>query len=269
MKLQKLSLFGAVTGALILTSAFAPRANALPTQLLTYYNFNSSFGALPYNSNGGTNETQHTTITNESFPTGGTSVDQFFPPHPPGQNAGSTVNALFGDPRGGALNLAGNTTGSAKFCFVMGPLNTTGSLAAASLSFAISRLGSAGAFSTLTLTWGTATISGGLATFTAGTGGSGNIDTINLTTLSYTGDNGYALVTENNKLPTGQTNLYVEFCFSGSTNTDTNNRVLIDNIQVNGFIPEPSTYIGGLLGIGVCCWSQRRSLLRFLRLRRA
>ena len=267
MKLRKLSLFGAVAGALILTGVFAPRANAI-NELLTYYNFNSNFGGLPYNSNGGTNEAQHTTIYNESFPTGNFSVDQFFPPHPPGQNAGSTRNALFGDPRGGALNLSGNT--NTEYCIVMGALNTTGLLANASLSFAISRLGSTGAFTTLTMTWGTATITAGLATFTAGTGGHGNIDTINLTTLSYTGDNSYALVNEPNKLPSGQTNLYVEFCFGGSTNTDTNNRVLIDNIQVNGQVtPEPSTYIGGLLGIGVICWSQRRWFTRFLRLRRA
>jgi hypothetical protein len=48
MKLRKLSLFGAVAGALMLTAVLAPRANAT---LLVYYNFNQgalTFPASPY-----------------------------------------------------------------------------------------------------------------------------------------------------------------------------------------------------------------------------
>ena len=39
MKLQKLSLFGAVAGALMLTAVFAPQVNALPTKPIVYFNF--------------------------------------------------------------------------------------------------------------------------------------------------------------------------------------------------------------------------------------
>src|SRR5206468_1950768 len=45
MKLQKRSLFGAVTGAFILTAALVPRANADCDTLLVYFNFED--GTLP------------------------------------------------------------------------------------------------------------------------------------------------------------------------------------------------------------------------------
>ena len=39
MKLQKLSLFGAVAGALMLTAVFAPKVSALPQKPIVYFNF--------------------------------------------------------------------------------------------------------------------------------------------------------------------------------------------------------------------------------------
>src|SRR5262249_14499161 len=58
--------------------------------------------------------------------------------------------------------------------------------------------------------------------------------------------------------------------FSGTNLSNGKDRqTVIDNIQLNAnVVPEPSTYIGGLLGIGVFCWSQRRRLIRSLGLRR-
>jgi hypothetical protein len=73
-------------------------------------------------------------------------------------------------------------------------------------------------------------------------------------------------------LPTvvnGDSSVWVSFCFTGATDASINNVTNIDNIQVTGLVPEPSTYIGGLLGIAGLCWFQRRRLIRSVRFRRA
>jgi PEP-CTERM motif len=66
----------------------------------------------------------------------------------------------------------------------------------------------------------------------------------------------------------GQTTLFLQFCFSGATGDAGNN--YIDNIQLTATaVPEPSSYIGALLGVVGLCWFQRRRFTRFLRLRSA
>jgi hypothetical protein len=82
--------------------------------------------------------------------------------------------------------------------------------------------------------------------------------------------NDYTMLSAN--LPTavnGDSSVWVSFCFTGATDAGINNVTNIDNIQVIGAVPEPSTYIGGLLGIAGLCWFQRRWFSRALRFRRA
>ncbi len=67
-----------------------------------------------------------------------------------------------------------------------------------------------------------------------------------------------------------QSQLFIQFCFSGATNNDTHNNTFIDNIQITGLvqIPESSTATGGLLSVLALCLYQRRRLIRSLGLRR-
>jgi hypothetical protein len=256
MKLQKLSLFGAVAGALLLTAAFAPKANAvITTDLLVYYNFNQgngTFPATPYLSVApglqigvplsNTASAGHTVFPGGTLfvnPTQGTTLNRANPPNT--------------DVAGGALDARGNdSTNAGSYCFTIGPFSTQSHFAI-SVSFALKSTGSGG-FNNLDLSYSTnGTTFTNFASFT-------NLQSnTTYTTLSA-------------NLPTGannQSTLYIEYCFSGATNNDTHNNTFIDNIQIKGSIPEPSTYIGGFLGLGVVCWSQRRWLIRSLRFGRA
>jgi hypothetical protein len=58
--------------------------------------------------------------------------------------------------------------------------------------------------------------------------------------------------------------LFFQFSFLG----DPPGTTLIDNIQVTA-VPEPSSYIGGLLGLVGLCWYQRPWFMRLLSLRSA
>ena len=256
MKLKKLSLFGAVAGALLLTAALAPKANALTTELLVYYNFNSEADGQqpPYLSVAPGLETGivlDNTTGGTAFPSGNLTID----------STAGTVLSPFGGTvyqettDGGALDARGNTTGGGlpnpaqPYCFVIGPFsaNTINT----SIGFALLSTGT-GQFTTLTLSYSTDG-----TTFT---------DFHTFTSLhQYTT---YTALSAN--LPAGaqlQSTLYIQFCFTGASNNNTNNNTFIDNIQITGDIPEPSTYIGGLLGIAGLCWYQRRWLVRCLRLR--
>src|SRR5204863_6564602 len=104
MKLQKLSLFGAMAGALLLTATIAPRAHAAPPGLLTYYNFEKSApnNVVPYTSD--SPGLQTTTLSNDvtnPFPSGNLVI-------PAG--AGTTMNIATGTVQNtnAALDLAGN-----------------------------------------------------------------------------------------------------------------------------------------------------------------
>jgi len=138
-----------------------------------------------------------------------------------------------------------------------------GGLANLSLSFAFEALhtgpASAHGFTTLDLFY---SIDNGV---TYSTTPFHTITTLQNTQNSYVQYNNIALPPAVN----GQSQVFIEFCFSGATDNGNSRSQLMDNIQVTGTVPEPSTYIGGLLGIGVVCWSQRRTLFRYLRLRRA
>jgi hypothetical protein len=260
MKLQKLSLFGAVAGALMLTAAFAPRANAvLTTELLVYYNFNqdtvkTNVDAPQLSVSPGlllNVPLQNSSNPSNTFPGGNLFVD-------PAVDAG-LVNRAAGDVSlgTGALDARGNTTGGGlpnpaqPFCFVIGPFNNSGTIDG-SISFALESTGGMkhGQFTTLTLSYssdGTSFTS--FHTFTTLS------QYTSFTTLSATLPDAAHSSTE-----------YIEFCFTGASNNDTNNNTYIDNIQITGEVPEPTTYIGGALGLLGLCWFQRRRF-RSLRLR--
>jgi len=258
MKLRKYSLLVAAVGMLALTAAFVPKANAL-NELQVYYNFNTEadnapppYSSVPAGTYGG-------------FPLQG-AIPLFSDPTTPfpgGQlvidsAAGTTANQFSLDPSGagGALDVMGNARGSAstQYCFDIGSFSTVG-LHDLSLSFAIQATTTApgGAFTTLDLSYGT-----NGTTWTA------------FDTIAINQDGSFHIITSN--LPSdgtvnGQSTFYLQFCFSGATNAS--GHVFIDNIQVNSVIPEPSTYIGALLGACGLCWNQRRRLSGFLRFRLA
>ena len=261
MKLQKCSLFGAVAGALMLTALFAPKVSALPQEPILYFNF----------------EGQTVPIVNSVPAPGPTSA---YPrlqsrvltqslgfPFPSGQftvvpGVGTTTNQLVGDvpTTNSALDLRGNTSAhgsTGMYCFNFS-VDTSGATLGASLSYALQSLGNNGQFTTLTTAYATVA----------------NPTQADFTTIATHTDlqTHSTFFTYTDVLPAGalnQANLTIQFCLSGSQNDANGNHTYIDNIQVNANVPEPSTYIGGFLGIGVVCWSQRRWLIRSLRFRRA
>jgi hypothetical protein len=157
-----------------------------------------------------------------------------------------------GDPAGGALDVRGNTSGTGtNYAFDIGPINTSG-LSVLSVSFAMASLGN-GAFTQFSLKWSTTGLPGSWTTFSGPTaiitGGAFNLYTAQLP-LS------------------GQTTIFLQFAFTGSTNNNTNNHTYIDNIEIDAVIPEPATVASGVLGVLGLCWHQRRRFARSLRLRR-
>jgi hypothetical protein len=248
----------------MLMAMAAPSAHAF---LLTYYNFNTEADGttFPFTSNTtavpGTQQTHLVNDATFSFPAGNVDI---------AATAGTTLNQWPGGPgqpadasgAGGALDLAGNAnlSSDAKYCFDFGGISTTGKFDIA-LSFAIASVGNGGQFDTLTVEWGTntsATVPAAtfpnsvtLSPFTIGT---------NTSTVTYQQVTGTLTGADN--LAAG-TFVWVQFCFSGSGNNANGNDTFIDNIQVTG-VPEPSTYIGALLGIIGLCWYQRRWFTRLL-----
>jgi hypothetical protein len=257
MKLQKRTLrlgysfplFTAVISALMLMSAFAPKANALVTELLVYYNFNqgTSFPQLsvaPGLETGIHLDNADAYGLPNKFDSGNLKIDT---------TAGTTVNGVTGETAGGALDARGNTTTglpnpATPSCFVIGPF--TNNNLDGSISFALKSTGT-GQFTTLNLLYSTnGTTFTNFATFT-------NLH-------QYTT---YTTLSANLPNAAHSSTTYIEFCFTGASNNNTNNNTFIDNIQITGEVPEPTTYIGGALGVVGLCWFQRRRF-RSLRLRR-
>jgi len=259
MRLRKSSLLVAAAGALALTAAFVPKANAV-TELQVYFNFNSEADKAPppYTSIAvGTYASgeplQQTTLFSDPttpFPGGQLLIDSA---------AGTTMNQFPADlsGAGGALDVMGQPHGSAstQYCFDIGSFSTVG-LHDLSLSFAIKAVTTApgGAFTTLDLAYGT----------------NGTTWT-NFDTIAINQDGTFHIINDN--LPTGtngHSTFFLQFCFSGASNAS--GHVFVDNIQVNSVIPEPTTYLGGLLGllgVLVLCWYQRQGLMRAPSFRRA
>jgi hypothetical protein len=265
------SLLFAVAGALILTGVLAPRANATcldcPPELLqetpiVYFNFETSGTGLTSVGNfDGYTTLQSSTIVNgptNPFPiaTSGSNTGHFgviatFGPSPQNQTVAGTIDGqLANDPTTAdpnhALDLNGNTTSSQPmFCFTFG-LNTTG-YTNLCLNFELKSIGS-GQFTGVEVF----TSTNGGTTFTATPEG----------LVSINQDGSYHPYSFDISGAAGSANAVIEICLSGSTNSSNGNHTLIDNIVVNSetCVPEPSTYIGGLLGIVGLCWYQRRRI---------
>jgi PEP-CTERM motif-containing protein len=282
MKVQKFSLFGTLAGALLLTAVLAPRAEAQTSKLLYYFNFTSS----PTNPSDPLFNGPYTSVAPGTFSDGApfapTTTTIFngqagafvFPGTGAGagmtiQTNGTSVNKYSFDTTAVTNNLqlrANDTTGTTQYCFTMGPMDFSGTALPGfqgfSITFALEQLNGGGpghhGFTSLQLAYSFDNI-----TFTnfPGTTGTFNLNN-NL--------NAYSTLTA--PLPTavnGHSTVYISFCFVGATDTGINNSTQIDNIQVLALTPEPSTYIGGLLGIAGLCWFQRRRLRLILpRLRR-
>jgi len=275
MKTQKFSVLGALAAALLLTAAFVPKANAVTPELLYYFDFNTEANNAPppytsrasgqfgTNPDGSNAPLRQTTLFNQTFQGNGSGAGISI-----AQNGGTLTNAFVtgtpADTAGGAMQLRANTTATNTSCFAIGPMDFSGvaGLQSLSLSFAFIAFhtgpASAHGFTTLQLAYSFDNVT--YTNFPAATG--------TITTLQAV-QNTYVAFSAN--LPTavnGQSSVYIQFCFSGATDNGNSRSQAMDNIQVSGTVPEPSTYLGGLLGLGLLCWSQRRRLIQSLRLRR-
>jgi len=288
MKLQKLSLFGAVASALLLTAAFAPKADAQILRPIAYWNFEGEsvppFASVPAP---GPNppgypflQSQNLMAVSGSF--GGGTGGHFLVT--PAQ--GTTTNQLTGDAptTNSALDTGNNTKIGqsmgvnifSKDCFQFS-VDTIG-YGNLSLSFALKGVGTTG-YTGMQIFYSTdsganftqvstGTIDGGaLGTSILQIGQTNNHHSETFFNLN----NGTDYHTYNFDISgAGNTaNAIIEICLSGSTTSSSNNHTYFDNIRVEANVPEPRTYIGGLLGLAALCWYQRRRLTRRPRLRRA
>ena len=233
-----LSFLGITMGVLILMAMAAPSARA---SLETYYDFED------FNLTSDSPGLQTTSLANFNA-----SAFIF------GLGSGTQVNAVTISTN--AALLPGFTDTGAPTSFTLGGLTTTG-LTDVNLSLALISEGS-GSFTDLNLFYST----DGGATFSANP-----FATVpNLTNYTtYTGPPTFSF--DVSALTNGAvdnisgSNLFFGFAFSGGSSNFTR----IDNIQVTAAVPEPSSYIGALLGIVGLCWYQRRRFMRLLSARSA
>jgi len=238
--LRFLSFLGITMGVLILMAMAAPSARAA-TQLLTYYDFE---GFSPTSNSPGL---QTTHIANNNV----TLLLQ-------GGGSGTNVNAV--TPSTNVSLIPSATDTGAPSTFTLGGLTTTG-LTNVNLSFALLSGGAgSGSFTTLQLSYSTTGVNGPYTLFATDTTLQSNTT---YTALSFP----VSTLTGGAVDGVSGSNLFFEFAFSGGNISGTATH--IDNIQVTA-VPEPSSYIGSLVGILGLCWFQRRWLMtRLLSLRRA
>ena len=235
--LRLLSFLGITMGVLILMAMAAPSARAA---LETYYDFED--GNFTSDSPGLQPTSIGPAIGSFTFPAG----------------TGTTVNAVTPITTNTALTLhpdAGVGT------FTLGGLTTTG-LTDVHLSFALLSAATGGSFTDLELEF-------------SNNGGISFSPFAMVNNLTSHTDYNPALTFDVSALTGGAVDgvsgnkLFFGFSFSGATNSDA--ATFIDNIQVTAVtaIPEPSSYIGGLLGLVGLCWYQRRRFMRLLSSRSA
>jgi len=230
-------------GVLMLMAMAAPSAHAQ----VTFFDFENAaaaalFPGTPYPADVGQGA-----LSNLTFPGGGIVIE------PTGGNPD------------GVLDLKGNTTQpGSTYCFEIGAINTTG-LTDITLSFDLKSQGESpnptanGQFSTLTLYYSTDNI-----TFTQF---AQDTNLHNETTYAL-GFHTYNLSALTGGAVNNQSTLYIEFCFTGSTNTAEQNHTFLDNISITA-VPEPATVFSGVLAAVGLCWHQRKRLSAVLRARLA
>jgi hypothetical protein len=235
-----------VAGALLLTAALAPKANA---DVLVYFNFEDAVlagpfdpnsdvvGAPDFNPGGGL---VLTTVTTNLVVTAAT--------------AGFLQNRTAGDidTADPGLAMGMRTTPLDNGHYIQFAFDAT-FFASMSLSFAINTSGNG--FDHVQLAY---SIDGGI-TFT------------NVGVPVFISTAGVQIITLG--VPSAvdtQANVVLRLVFTGGTSMGQNLQTVIDNIQLNGsIVPEPATVAGGLLGVLGLCWHQRRRLIRSVRWRRA
>jgi hypothetical protein len=237
-------LFGAVAGAFLLVGTLVPRADA---DVVVYFNFEgNTFTSVPAPGPGGLYPNlQNQTIINsptDPFPPGGLLLT-------PG--VGTILNQLIPDvpTTNTALQLRGNTQGTANMYGFQFGINTTGYVQA-SLTFALASLGNGTQFSQMEVRYST----NGGDTFTVTPEGRVVINRDGLYHI-YTFDISGAVNTAN---------ALIEVRFTGSTTNNADNHTYLDNLQINAVVPEPATVAGGVLGAVGLFWHQRRRLIRSL-----
>jgi hypothetical protein len=232
-----------IAGALLLMAALAPRANAI---VLVYFNFEDATTGGPYdpasddvpplgdNPGGGI---QHSTITDNFLPNATAAVDGLLANRTPGDIDTAVP--------GHAIGL--RTTVLDNGHWIQFQVNGT-LFSAMSLSFAVNTAGNG--FNTVTLNMST----NGITFVPVGT----------LAILSGpTQILSFSIPAAFNFQPT----LFFQLQFSGGTSQGNNLQTVVDNIQLTG-VPEPTTVVGGLLGVLGLCWFQRRRLIHSVRFRR-
>ena len=242
-----------LAGAFALLAAFTPRANA---DSLRFYDFDGLPQPPPYDLNleshmpafetgAGTTLFLDNGNPTVPFPSTRTSVEAGIPMNVP-SGAQANLNSI-GFHRVGA-------TGSLGVQMPFPPSQFTGMYNVTSVSFAYGSNGNG--YSNVVLQ---ISINGGAFNDIAGTS----------TPLPATGANG---ATINLTIPAGTTlgaNQFVlRLLFTGGQSNGTDLQFLLDNIQIEGTVPEPATVAGGLFGVLGLCWFQRRRLIRSMRFRR-
>lgn len=258
MKLR--SLFGGIAGALLLTAALIPRANAT---LLVYFNFEdeapNAVGSLVVDK-----ESDETVPAGGDNPGGGIQHSTLvinYGPAPTAQADFSTTSdaSIMGANRStGDTDVPPTTPGSALL------LTTSKNHNGSWIQFPVD----ATFFQNMSLSLAVNTNGNGFTTemWQTNTGAGGTFTTF----ATFTGLTGLDTLSAN--LPTaanGKTDLVIRIVFSDGQSNGQDQQTIIDNIQLNGtVIPEPATVAGGLLGVLGLCWHQRRRLTGFVRLRR-
>jgi hypothetical protein len=232
-----------VTSALLLMTAFAPKANAI---VLIYFNFEDATIGGPFdpesddvpplgdNPGGGV---QHSTITTNLITTGAI--------------AGTLINRTPGDidTADPGLALGMRTTPADNGHWIQFSFNGT-PFSSMSLSFAINTQGNG--FDHVQLSY--------------------SLDGVNFTDVGSpvfipAGGMFHVITLGVPSAVDNQPNVTLRLVFTGGTSMGNNLQTIIDNIQLTG-VPEPTTVAGGLLGVLGLCWHQRRRLIRSVRLRR-
>ena len=234
-----------VTGALMLMAAFAPSAKG--QQLIAYFNFeDSTVGGPP----------DFTSESDQGLGVAATIITNI--------NSDAMISTAPGldpnrwptdsDPNILALGISHSLANSPGRLDI--PLPTSqGFFQEMTLSFAINALGNGYTRATL---------------FFSTDGGMSFTNSHSAVTIPNITREGAVIVAL--QVPTVANNvpdLVLRIQFTGGQSNGGNLQDIIDNIRVEGtIVPEPSTVVGGLLGVLGLCWHQRRRLIRCVRLRR-
>jgi hypothetical protein len=238
-----------VAGAFALLATFSPPANAA---LIRYYNMEGVTVTPPYP----VNLDSHLPAVEVGAGTNTLFLDNGTPgvPYPSTRTSAETGlagNIAPGDPAANLNSIGFSRNGLAPLGVEIFMPSSFGIYDVTSVSFAYARAGNG--YTSVQLQMST----NGGATFTTNITG---VLTLTGTVFTIT-------------LPSGTTmnisNLALRLLFTGGTSNGNDLQFQLDNIQINGAVPEPATVAAGLLGVLGLCWHQRRRLIRSVRFQRA